>query len=207
MKNVFVAIVCSLAACAGIAAGESATTTAKPQKTTAMPSNTTVVIATSLGDITVDLNADKAPLSVSNFLAYVDAKFYDGTIFHRVIPNFMIQGGGFGPDMRQKPTREPVRNEAGNGLANARGTIAMARTMVVDSATAQFFINHADNAFLNQRDTTPQGFGYAVFGKVTEGMDVVDKIAAVPTGNAGGHQNVPVAPVTILKIARQAVAK
>jgi peptidyl-prolyl cis-trans isomerase A (cyclophilin A) len=206
MKRVLVAAICSLAACAGIAAEEAATT-AKPQENTAMPSNPTVVISTSLGDIAVELNADKAPLSVSNFLAYVDAKFYDGTIFHRVIPNFMIQGGGFGPDMRQKPTRAPVKNEAGNGLANSRGTIAMARTMVVDSATAQFFINHADNAFLNQRDTSPQGFGYAVFGKVTDGMDVVDKIAKVPTGNSGGHQNVPTTPVTILKIARQAAGK
>lgn len=206
MKSVLAAI-CSLAACAGIAAEEAATTTAKPQENAAMPSNPTVVISTSLGDIAVELDAVKAPLSVSNFLAYVDAKFYDGTIFHRVIPNFMIQGGGFGPDMRQKPTRAPVKNEAGNGLANKRGTIAMARTMVVDSATAQFFINHADNGFLNQRDTSPQGFGYAVFGKVTEGMDVVDKIAKVPTGNAGGHQNVPTTPVTILKIARQAAAK
>jgi peptidyl-prolyl cis-trans isomerase A (cyclophilin A) len=207
MKKVIIAAICSLAACAGIAAEEAPTTTPKPQESAAMPSNPSVVISTSLGDIFVELEAVKAPLSVSNFLAYVDAKFYDGTIFHRVIPNFMIQGGGFGPDMRQKPTRAPVKNEAGNGLANSRGTLAMARTMVVDSATAQFFINHADNAFLNQRDTSPQGFGYAVFGKVTAGMDVVDKIAKVPTGNSGGHQNVPTTPVTILKIERQAAAK
>ncbi|MDD5705658.1 MAG: peptidylprolyl isomerase [Kiritimatiellae bacterium] len=172
-----------------------------------MPANATVVISTSLGDITVELDAAKAPLTVSNFLAYVDDKFYDGTIFHRVMPNFMIQGGGFTTGMSQKPTRTPVKNEAGNGLPNSRGTIAMARTMVVDSATAQFFINHADNAFLNHRDNSAQGFGYAVFGKVTSGMDVVDKIAQVPTGNSGGHQNVPSTPVTITKVTRQAAAK
>ena len=157
----------------------------------------TVVIKTSMGEIKVELYPDKAPITVKNFLDYVDAKFYDGTIFHRVIPGFMNQGGGFTADMQQKPTRAPIKNEAGNGLKNTVGTVAMARTGVVDSATAQFFINTADNAFLDHRDETPAGFGYAVFGKVVNGMDVVKKIAAVPTANKGGLQNVPVTAVVI----------
>jgi cyclophilin family peptidyl-prolyl cis-trans isomerase len=136
-----------------------------------------VVIKTSKGTIEVELYPDKAPATVKNFLDYVDAGHYDGTIFHRVITNFMIQGGGFTPDGQQKPTKPPVKNEANNGLKNTRGTLAMARTQVVDSATAQFFINHADNAFLDFKAETPQGFGYCVFGKVTSGMDVVDAIA------------------------------
>ncbi len=156
-----------------------------------------VLMKTSLGEITIELYPDKAPITVKNFLDYVDAKFYDGTIFHRVIPGFMNQGGGFTADMQQKPTRAPIKNEAGNGLKNTVGTVAMARTGVVDSATAQFFINTADNAFLDHRDETAPGFGYAVFGKVVNGIDVVKKIAAVPTANKGGLQNVPVTAVVI----------
>jgi cyclophilin family peptidyl-prolyl cis-trans isomerase len=159
-----------------------------------------VVIKTSMGEIKVELAADKAPITVKNFLEYVDAKHYDGTIFHRVIPQFMIQGGGFTPDMQQKPTRAPIKNEAGNGLKNTNGTIAMARTGVVDSATSQFFINVKDNAFLDHRDETPAGFGYAVFGKVVSGMDVVKKIEAVPTSSKGSHENVPTTPVVIESI-------
>ena len=156
-----------------------------------------VLMKTSLGEITIELYPDKAPITVKNFLDYVDAKFYDGTIFHRVIPGFMNQGGGFTTDMQQKPTRAPIKNEAGNGLKNTVGTVAMARTGVVDSATAQFFINTADNAFLDHRDETAPGFGYAVFAKVVNGIDVVKKIAAVPTANKGGLQNVPVTAVVI----------
>ncbi|HEY2773572.1 MAG TPA: peptidylprolyl isomerase [Candidatus Binatia bacterium] len=142
-----------------------------------------VVIKTNKGTVEVELNPDKAPATVKNFLDYVDAGFYDGTIFHRVIKDFMVQGGGFTPDGQQKPTRPPVKNEANNGLKNTRGTIAMARTAVVDSATSQFFINHADNAFLDYKNDTPQLYGYCVFGKVTSGMDVVDAIANAPKGN------------------------
>ena len=163
---------------------------------------TTVIIETSLGTMKAVLDEEKAPLTVANFLRYVDAGFYNGTIFHRVIPNFMIQGGGFTPDMRQKATQAPVKNEAANGLKNDRGTLAMARTMVVDSATSQFFINHRNNDFLNFRSPDPSGFGYAVFGKLTEGLDVLDRIAAVPTGSAGPHQDVPREPVVIASIRR-----
>ena len=154
-----------------------------------------VKLATSMGDIVVELNPDKAPKSVANFLQYVREKHYDGTIFHRVIDGFMIQGGGFTPDMQQKPTKAPVQNEAANGLKNDRYTIAMARTADPNSATAQFFINVKDNAMLNA--PSPDGHGYAVFGKVVSGTEVVDKIKAVATGNKGGHQNVPATPVTI----------
>ncbi len=154
-----------------------------------------VLMATSLGNITLELDAQRAPASVANFLRYVEAKHYDGTIFHRVIANFMIQGGGFSPDMSQKPTQAPVRNEARNGLKNVRGSIAMARTADPHSATAQFFINTTDNAFLD--NPGQDGWGYAVFGKVVEGMDVVDKIRAVPTANAGFHSDVPRTPVII----------
>lgn len=158
------------------------------------------VIDTSVGSITLDLNEEKAPITVANFVEYAKSGHYDGTIFHRVIDGFMIQGGGFTRDMNQKDTREPIRNEAMNGLKNDRGTIAMARTMVVDSATSQFFINLVDNDFLNFTSPTPQGFGYAVFGKVTDGMEVVDKIAKVRTGFAGTHQNVPEDPIVIKKV-------
>jgi len=164
--------------------------------------NPIVVIETTKGDITAELDAAKAPKTVANFLAYVDEKFFDGTIFHRVIDSFMIQGGGMTADMKQKSTKAPVKNEADNGLKNDRGTLAMARTNVVDSATAQFFINVADNAFLNHKSKTPDGYGYAVFGKVTAGMDVVDAIKAVRTTSKGMHQDVPAEPITIKTIRR-----
>ena len=152
---------------------------------------------TNLGTIKLELFAQEAPLSVKNFLDYATSGFYDGTVFHRVIPNFMIQGGGFTADMKQKKTNAPIKNEADNGLKNLRGTIAMARTMIVDSATAQFFINVKDNGFLDHSDKTMKGYGYAVFGKVIEGMDVVDKIAAVRTGVLRGFPDVPLPPVVI----------
>jgi peptidyl-prolyl cis-trans isomerase A (cyclophilin A) len=157
-----------------------------------------VKLATSAGDIVIELDREKAPKSVDNFVAYVKAGHYDGTIFHRVIDNFMIQGGGMKPDMSEKPTRAPIALESRNGLNNVRGTVAMARTMVPDSATAQFFINLKDNAFLDQANSR-DGNGYAVFGKVVAGMDVVDKIRAVPVADKAGHQNVPVTPVIIKK--------
>ena len=153
-----------------------------------------VVLETTKGNVTIELYAEQAPVSVENFLAYVDAGHFDGTIFHRVIPGFMIQGGGFTEDMQQKPTRDPIKNEADNGLKNERGTLAMARTSDIHSATSQFFVNVADNAFL---DHGSRDFGYAVFGKVAEGMDVVDDIVQVPTGGKGGHQDVPVEPIVI----------
>ncbi|HEX4944922.1 MAG TPA: peptidylprolyl isomerase [Usitatibacteraceae bacterium] len=158
-----------------------------------------VKLTTSMGAITVELNKEKAPVSAENFVKYVESGHYNGTVFHRVIDGFMIQGGGFTKDMQQKPVRAPIKNEAANGLKNDNYTLAMARTNVRDSATAQFFINVKANDFLNYRDESPQGWGYAVFGKVVEGQDVVDKIRKVPTGNAGGHQNVPLEPVTIEK--------
>ena len=156
---------------------------------------------TSMGTITLELDDAKAPETVANFVQYAKDGHYDGTIFHRVIDGFMIQGGGFTKDMNQKTTREPIRNEAMNGLKNLRGTIAMARTMVVDSATSQFFINLVDNAFLDFQNPTPQGFGYAVFGRVTDGMDVVDQIARVKTGFSGPHQNVPEEAIVIKNVA------
>ena len=159
-----------------------------------------VIMETSMGTITLELNDEKAPETVRNFVDYAAAGHYDGTIFHRVIDGFMIQGGGFTRNMDQKPTRAPIRNEAMNGLKNARGTIAMARTMVVDSATSQFFINLVDNDFLDFTSPTPQGFGYAVFGAVTDGMDVVDAIAKVKTGCNGPHQNEPEDPIVIKKV-------
>jgi peptidyl-prolyl cis-trans isomerase A (cyclophilin A) len=161
--------------------------------------NPVVTMETNLGNVTIELFEKEAPVSVANFLDYAKSGFYSGTIFHRVIANFMIQGGGFTPDLKQKPTSAPIKNEAGNGLKNQRGTIAMARTGIVDSATAQFFINVANNDFLNQRDKTQQGFGYAVFGKVVEGMDVVDKIAAVKTVTRG-FPDVPEKQVIIKSI-------
>ena len=159
----------------------------------------TVTLETTHGNIVIELDDAKAPETVKNFLAYVNNGFYDGTAFHRVIPNFMIQGGGFMPGMSQKPTDAPVKNEADNGLPNDRGTIAMARTNDPHSATAQFFINHNDNAFLNHTAPTGQGWGYCVFGNVTDGMDTVDAIAAVSTGNNSGHADVPVEDVIINK--------
>lgn len=159
-----------------------------------------VVIETSMGDITVELNAERAPISVENFLRYVKEGFYDGTIFHRVIPNFMIQGGGFTPEMSKKPTHEPIKNEAKNGLKNRNGTIAMARTPEINSATSQFFINTKDNDFLNNKGSSVQDYGYAVFGKVVDGMDVVEKIEKVKTGTKAGLNDVPVEPVVIKTI-------
>jgi len=158
-----------------------------------------VKLTTSMGAITVELDKAKAPVSAENFVKYVDSGHYNGTIFHRVIDGFMIQGGGFTKDMQQKPVQAPIKNEAANGLKNDMYTLAMARTGVRDSATAQFFINVKQNDFLNYRDESPQGWGYAVFGKVVEGQDVVDKIRKVATGNAGMHQNVPLEPVVIEK--------
>lgn len=153
-----------------------------------------------MGTITVSLNAEKAPETVANFVQYAKDGHYDGTIFHRVIDGFMIQGGGFTRDMNQKPTRAPIRNEAMNGLKNLRGTIAMARTSVIDSATSQFFINLVDNDFLDFTKPTQQGFGYAVFGCVTDGLEVVNQIGKVKTGFAGPHQNVPEEAIVIKKI-------
>ncbi|WP_428348511.1 peptidylprolyl isomerase [Methylonatrum kenyense] len=159
-----------------------------------------VVFETNFGDITLELKPDEAPVTVENFLQYVDDGFYDGTIFHRVVPGFVIQGGGFDQDMKQKETREPIRNEADNGLKNTRGSLSMARTQQVDSATSQFFINLNDNAFL---DHGGRDFGYAVFAHVVNGMDVVDRIAEVSTGNHGMHQDVPQEPVIIERARRQ----
>ncbi|HKJ51948.1 MAG TPA: peptidylprolyl isomerase [Gammaproteobacteria bacterium] len=166
--------------------------------------NPIVLIETTMGNITIELDMQNAPVTSENFLAYVDDGYYVGTTFHRVIPNFMIQGGGITADMQDKPSkRAPIQNEANNGLKNDRGTLAMARTGDPHSATSQFFVNHKDNDFLNFSAETPQGWGYAVFGKVTDGMDVVDAIAKVPTGNRGGHQNVPIDPITITAVSRQ----
>ena len=156
-----------------------------------------ITIKTNHGDISVELFDEKAPISCENFRQYAKDGHFDGTIFHRVMPNFMIQGGGMDENMRSKATRDPIKNEADNGESNARGTLAMARTTVVDSATSQFFINLRDNDFLNNGT---RDFGYAVFGKVTGGMDVVDAIAAVETGNRAGHSDVPVETVTIIEV-------
>ena len=163
--------------------------------------NTRLVMETSQGTITIELEDDKAPITVKNFLGYVDEKFYDNTIFHRVIPTFMIQGGGFEPGMRQKATKGQIKNESSNGLKNARGTVAMARTNVPDSATSQFFINLKDNSFLNKEEAQDD-VGYCVFGKVIDGQDVVDKIKAVRTANKGGHGDVPVQDVVINSVRR-----
>ena len=158
-----------------------------------------VKLVTNFGDITLELDADKAPVTVKNFLGYVEAGHYNNTVFHRVINGFMIQGGGFEPGMKQKDTGEQIQNEANNGLKNDAGTIAMARTQAPHSATAQFFINVADNDFLNHRSPDIQGWGYCVFGRVTEGMDVVNKIKGVKTGSKGFHQDVPAEDVIIEK--------
>jgi peptidyl-prolyl cis-trans isomerase B (cyclophilin B) len=161
--------------------------------------NPRVLLSTSLGDITLELDSVNAPVSAANFVDYVTSGHFDGTIFHRVIPGFMVQGGGFTADMAQKPTKAPIANEADNGCKNAKGTVAMARTSDPNSASSQFFINVADNGFLNHTAKTPQGWGYAVFGKVVEGLDVVDQIVSVPTGHHGPHSDVPREPVTITK--------
>lgn len=181
-------------------------TTFKGEKTMndAANNNPVVVIETTMGNITVELDAENAPNTVANFLGYVEDGYFTDTIFHRVIPNFMIQGGGITADMQDKPSkRAPIQNEANNGLKNDRGTLAMARTSDPHSATSQFFINHKDNDFLNFRAENMQGWGYAVFGKVTEGMNVVDEIARVKTGNKGGHQDVPLETITITGVSRK----
>lgn len=165
--------------------------------------NPQVVLVTNQGEITLELDAVKAPISTANFLAYVDAGHYNGVIFHRVIPGFMVQGGGYDESFRERTTRAPIKNEADNGLRNLRGTIAMARTQVVDSATAQFFINLVDNSFL---DHGSRDFGYAVFGKVVSGLEYVDAIARTPTGRKGGHSDVPVSAITIQSASRKAAA-
>lgn len=156
-----------------------------------------VLMKTSMGDITLELYPEQAPVTVENFVGYVRDGFYDGLIFHRVISNFMIQGGGFTPDMEQKESKDPIKNEANNGVSNEVGVIAMARTMDPHSASSQFFINVSNNDFLNFTSESPQGWGYAAFGKVTDGMDVVNEIKSVPTGMKGGHQDVPVENVII----------
>ena len=161
---------------------------------------TKAVVKTSFGEIELELDEAKAPITVTNFVTYAKSGFYDGTIFHRVIDGFMIQGGGFTKGMQQKPTRPPIKNEAGNGLKNLKYTVAMARTAVVDSATAQFFINVKDNMFLDHRSEDMRGFGYAVFGEVTDGLEVVDAIGKVKTGFAGPHQNVPEEPIVMKKV-------
>ncbi len=158
-----------------------------------------IKLTTSLGSIVIQLNTEKAPISSKNFLTYVKEGFYDGTIFHRVIPDFMAQGGGFDTDFKQKEVHAAIKNEADNGLKNTRGTLAMARTSDPDSATAQFFINYKDSAFLDYKSSTPNGWGYAVFAEVIEGMDVVDAMSDKPTGNQGGHQDVPKENIVIEK--------
>ena len=162
-----------------------------------------VVVATNKGEIVIELEPEKAPVTVENFLQYVDDGFYDGTIFHRVIPDFMVQGGGFTPEMQRKPTRDPIMIEADNGLANQRGTIAMARTGDPNSATAQFFINSKDNTFLNHQSKTPRGWGYTVFGRVVSGMETVDAISATPTTQVGPMSDVPGETILINSVRRK----
>lgn len=174
----------------------------KPQGVKKM-SNPVVIIETNKGTMEAELWEDKTPNTVKNFLAYTDEKFFDNTIFHRVIPNFMIQGGGFTSDMKQKQTKAAIKNEATRELKNDRGTLAMARTMDIHSATSQFFINHVDNPFLNQQGTNSHDYGYCVFGKLTKGLEVLDAIAKVQTGSSGPHENVPKEPVTILSIRKK----
>jgi cyclophilin family peptidyl-prolyl cis-trans isomerase len=173
----------------------------KPEQPLEPKSSSRVVMETSLGQIVIELEADKAPITVRNFLQYVDDKHYDGMIFHRVIPGFMIQGGGMVPGMMEKPGRAPIKNESANGLSNLRGAIAVARAANPDSGTSQFFINCKDNAFLD-RDRSPDKAGYCVFGKVVEGMDIVDKIRQVQTGQRGGHSDVPLEDVVIRSVRR-----
>lgn len=188
MQKIVVFIILMLTSTLSFSTGKSMSTTAPKVKLT-----------TTLGDITIQLNPEKAPISAENFLTYVKQGFYEGTIFHRVIPGFMAQGGGFDVKFNQKPTLAPIKNEADNGLANARGTVAMARTNVPDSATAQFFINYKDNTFLNHTGKNASGWGYAVFAEVIEGMDVVDAMAKQATGSRGPYQDVPTVDIVITK--------
>ena len=191
--------VCAMSLALASGGAAQATSSIPTQGKSVMSTNPRVKLHTNMGDMVIALDAEKAPKTVANFLSYVNEGFYDGTIFHRVISNFMVQGGGFEPGMKQKQTHAPVDNEANNGLKNDMYTLAMARTSDPHSATAQFFINVANNEFLNYTSPTPNGWGYTVFGKVVEGTDVVDKIKAVKTGNKGFHQDVPVEDVVIEK--------
>ena len=210
-SNMFIAaIICF--AFATSAAGQTPPPAAPPGKTrvqvpplqapapTPAPGNPVVVISTSVGDITLELFKDRAPVSVENFLQYVAEGFYAGTLFHRVRAGYVVQGGGYTPELAEKTTRTPILNEATNGLKNTRGTVAMARTRALRSATSQFYINIANNSALDHRGYAPEDFGYAVFGRVVAGMEVVDKIAATPTASAGDHDDVPVTPVVIQKV-------
>lgn len=185
---------------AGCGASEPGKQTVSTQPAAGQPANPRVLIETSKGNITVEVFTGQAPQSAGNFLNYAKTGFYDGLVFHRVIPGFMIQGGGMTPDMTEKPKNAPIRNEADNGLKNLRGTLAMARTGDPHSASSQFFINVADNAFLNHRGKSAEGWGYAVFGQVVDGMDVVDAIVAVPRGNRGPYGDVPVEPVVMQRV-------
>ena len=204
MDGLMISALCLIATCKCCTKGQGTPDKAcKPAAPAPDAAKPVLVIETSKGNMTVELWPDAAPETVKNFLQYADDKFYDGLIFHRVMGNFMIQGGGFSPDMRQKATRAAIRNEAKASVPNNRGTLAMARTGVIDSATSQFFINLVDNGFLNHQNESPAGFGYCVFGKVTEGLDVLDAIAKVPTGNMGGHADVPQTPVVIKTIHRK----
>ena len=184
----------------GCGAKEPGKQTVSTEPAAGQPANPKVLIETSKGNITIELFAGKAPVSVENFLSHVKTGFYDGTVFHRVIPGFMIQGGGMLPDMTEKPRGAPIRNEANNGLKNLRGTLAMARTGDPHSATSQFFINVVDNYFLNHRGESFEGWGYAVFGQVVSGMEVADAIVAVPRGDRGMHQDVPLEPVIMKRV-------
>jgi cyclophilin family peptidyl-prolyl cis-trans isomerase len=200
--------VLSLVAALGLGVSPSVALAEAGKAAAAAVANPVVVIVTSKGTIEAELFADKAPISVANFLEYTNSGFFDGTIFHRVIPSFMIQGGGMLPDLERKPTRAPIKNEATNGLKNEKGTLAMARTSAVDSATAQFFINTKKNTFLDHRNSTPQGYGYAVFGKVVSGMNVVQNIEDVRTARKNGMGDVPVDTVLIESVrVRDAAAK
>jgi len=185
---------------AGCGASEPGKQTVSTAPAAGQPANPRVLIETSKGNITIELFTRNAPISTANFLNYVKTGFYDGLVFHRVIPGFMVQGGGMTPDMAEKPKNAPIQNEADNGLKNLRGTLAMARTGEPHSASSQFFINVADNAFLNHRGKSFEGWGYAVFGQVVDGMNVVDAIVAVPRGNRGPHGDVPVEPIVMKRV-------
>src|SRR5690606_7335708 len=197
MRKLLALCACTVFTFGAAASAGAASSNSEPKGTQSM--NPRVKLVTNHGDMVIELNAEKAPKSAENFLAYAKAGFYDGTIFHRVIGNFMVQGGGFEPGMKQKETNAPIENEANNGLKNDEYTVAMARTNDPHSATAQFFINVGNNDFLNFTSPNPRGWGYAVFGRVVEGTETVDKIKAVRTGNSGFHQDVPVEDVVITK--------